>query len=50
MVDLMLATGARIGEILALHWADLNLAATRPTLTICGTLVFVKGMGFFRQP
>src|SRR5262245_11498147 len=49
VVDLMLATGARIGEILALRWEDLDLAATRPTLTICGTLVFVKGQGFFRQ-
>lgn len=49
MVDLMLATGARIGEILALRWQDLDLAADRPTLTICGTLVFVKGKGFFRQ-
>jgi len=49
-VDLMLATGARIGEILDLRWEDLDLAAERPTLTICGTLVFVKGQGFFRQP
>lgn len=49
IVDLMLATGARIGEILALRWEDLDLAATRPTLTICGTLVFVKGKGSFRQ-
>jgi integrase len=45
----MLATGARIGEILALRWEDLDLAAERPTLTICGTLVFVKGKGLFRQ-
>jgi integrase len=50
MVDLMLATGARIGEILALRWEDLDLAAERPTLTICGTLAFLKGKGFFRQP
>ena len=49
IVDLMLATGARIGEILALQWVDLDLAAERPTLTICGTLVYVKGKGFFRQ-
>jgi integrase len=49
IVDLMLATGARIGEILALRWEDLDLGAERPTLTICGTLVFVKGKGFFRQ-
>jgi integrase len=50
IVDLMLATGARIGELLALRWEDLDLAASRPTLTICGTLVFVKRKGFFRQP
>jgi integrase len=49
VVDLMLATGARIGEILALRWEDLDLAAERPTLTICGTLVFLKGEGIFRQ-
>ena len=49
VVDLMLATGARIGEILALRWEDLDLAADRPTLTICGTLVYVKGIGLFRQ-
>ncbi|KWV33334.1 tyrosine-type recombinase/integrase [Micromonospora rifamycinica] len=50
VVDLMLATGARIGEILALRWEDLDLATERPTLTICGTLVFVTGQGIFRQP
>lgn len=49
IVDLMLATGARIGEILALRWEDLDLAAERPTLTVCGTVVYVKGKGFFRQ-
>jgi integrase len=49
IVDLMLATGARIGEVLALRWADVDLAAEHPTVTICGTIVFVKGKGFFRQ-
>lgn len=49
IIDLMLATGARIGEILALRWEDLDLAAERPTLTSCGTLVYVKGKGLFRQ-
>lgn len=50
IVDLMLATGARIGEILALRWQDVDLAAEHPTVTICGTIVYVKGTGFFRQP
>ncbi len=49
IVDLMLATGARIGEILALRWEDLDLAAEHPTLTICGTIIYLKGTGFFRQ-
>jgi len=49
VVDLILATGARIGEILALRWDDLDLAAERPTVTICGTLVYLKGKGYFRQ-
>jgi integrase len=49
IVDLLLATGARIGEILALRWDELNLAADRPTLTISGTLVYVKGKGLYRQ-
>ncbi|GIF01801.1 tyrosine-type recombinase/integrase [Paractinoplanes rishiriensis] len=49
IVDLLLATGARIGEILALRWQDVDLAATQPTATICGTIVYVKGKGFFRQ-
>jgi integrase len=49
IVDVMLATGVRIGEVLALHWADIDLAAAHPTVTICGTIVFVKGKGFFRQ-
>lgn len=49
IVDLMLATGARIGEILALRWKDLDLAAERPTLTICGMIIYLKGKGFFRQ-
>lgn len=36
LVDLLLATGARIGEALALRWADVDLDAG--TLTITGTL------------
>lgn len=49
VVDLMLATGARIGEILAVRWEDADLGAEHPTVTICGTIVYLKGKGFFRQ-
>ena len=49
IVDLMLATGARIGEILALRWEDIDLATEHPTLTICGTIVYIRGKGFLRQ-
>ncbi|MEU1811080.1 tyrosine-type recombinase/integrase [Micromonospora aurantiaca (nom. illeg.)] len=49
IVDLMLATGARIGEILALRWEDLDLTAEHPVLTICGTIIYIKGKGFSRQ-
>jgi integrase len=49
IVDLLLATGARIGEVLAIRWSDLDLDATPASLTISGTLVYVKGKGLFRQ-
>ncbi|MEV8183385.1 site-specific integrase [Specibacter sp. NPDC078692] len=43
VVDIMLATGARIGEALAIHWADVDLETEKPTLTINGTVIKVKG-------
>src|SRR6478609_7060720 len=36
-------TGARIGEILALHWGDVNLDARPATVTIRGTLIRSDG-------
>lgn len=49
VVDVLLATGARIGEVLALRWCDIDLAASPPRATICGTVVRVEGEGLKRQ-
>ena len=47
LFDLLLATGCRIGEACALRWQDIDLHAG--TLTIGGTMVFLKGAGWQRQ-
>jgi len=49
IIDLMLATGARIGEVLALRWADVALDADRPNLTINGTIKTEPGKGTYRK-
>jgi integrase len=49
LVDYMLGTGVRIGEALALRWADLDLAAAAPIVTITGTVVRVPGRGLIIQ-
>jgi len=48
-VDILLATGARIGEVLAIRWSDAELAGTSPVVTLSGTLVYLRGKGLFRQ-
>ncbi|MBX3099010.1 MAG: site-specific integrase [Salinibacterium sp.] len=50
VVDLLLATGARIGELCALRWSDVDLSTERPTVTIAGTIVRLQGKGVARQP
>ena len=45
----------RIGEVLAIRWADIDLAATPPRLTLSGTVVRLPGCqaeggGLIRQP
>jgi integrase len=49
IIDLMLATGARIGEIRAVRWIDVDLDATRPVLTINGTIKTETGRGTYRK-
>lgn len=48
VVDVMLGTGLRISEVLALRWEDVDLGE-HPTVTISGTLVYLKKKGLFRQ-
>lgn len=50
VIDLALATGARMGEILAIRWDDIDLAASVPTVTISGTVVYGNGNKLIRQP
>src|SRR4051794_22009449 len=49
IIDLMLATGCRIGEILALRWSDLDLDGNLPILTVSGTIKTETGKGTYRK-
>lgn len=49
IIDLLLATGCRIGEVLALRWSDLDLDATPPTLSVSGTIKTETGKGTYRK-
>lgn len=60
LVRLMLGTGARIGEALAIRWCDVDLVGVPvqagdaivqvPVLAITGNVVDVKGCGVVRHP
>ncbi len=50
IIDLLLATGCRIGEVLAIRWTDIDLSATPPTVSISGTIKTETGKGTYRKP
>ncbi|QKS13910.1 tyrosine-type recombinase/integrase [Curtobacterium sp. Csp1] len=50
LVDMLMATAIRTGELLAIRWEDVDLGADDPTVLICGTVVQVRGEGLQRQP
>lgn len=50
IVDLLLATGCRIGEVLAFRWTDIDFTATPPTVSISGTIKTETGKGTYRKP
>lgn len=45
VLDLLLATGCRIGEALALKWKHLDLDSTKPSVYVEGTVVRLGGAG-----
>lgn len=47
VVDIMLATGCRISEALAVRWADVDMDAGK--VTINGAVIVVAGQGVVRQ-
>ena len=49
LVEVMLGTSARIGEVLAIRRRDLDLTTTPATLRICGTVISERGIGTYRQ-
>lgn len=50
IVEVMLGTSARIGEVLAIRRCDLDATTSPATLRICGTVVSERGVDTFRQP
>jgi integrase len=48
--DMLIATGIRTGEALAVRWEDVDLRSEVKTVTITGTAVHVRGEGLQRQP
>ena len=50
VVEVMLGTSARVGEVLAIRRCDLDVTTRPATLRICGTVVSERGVGTFRQP
>lgn len=49
IIEMMLGTSARIGEVLAIRMCDLDLDGDTPTVEINGTIVHFKGQGPTRQ-
>ncbi|MGN2639599.1 tyrosine-type recombinase/integrase [Nocardia takedensis] len=50
VADVLLGTGARIGEALAIRWQDLDLEADVPRVTIRGTIVRITNQDGVLRP
>lgn len=49
IVEVLLGTSVRIGEVLAIRIRDLDLRGAQPTVRICGTIISRKGEPTHRQ-
>ncbi|MGB2934631.1 MAG: tyrosine-type recombinase/integrase [Nostocoides sp.] len=49
IIEVMLGTSARIGEVLAIRKCDVDAASSPPTVRICGTIVSPAGKPTHRQ-
>jgi integrase len=50
IIEVMLGTSARIGEVLAIRKRDVDVTVSPATVRICGTIVSPKGRPTHRQP
>lgn len=50
IIEVMLGTSARIGEVLAIRRCDVDATCDPPTVRICGTIVSPAGKPTHRQP
>ncbi len=50
IIDVMLGTSARIGEVLAIRKCDVDVTSSPATVRICGTIVSPAGKPTRRQP
>lgn len=49
IIEVMLGTSARIGEVLAIRRCDVDLGASPVTVRLCGTIITPKGGPTYRQ-
>lgn len=49
IVEVMLGTSARIGEVLAIRRCDIDVTGPTPTIRIAGTIISRHGEPTFRQ-
>lgn len=49
IIEVMLGTSARIGEVLAIRRCDVDVTTTPATVRLCGTVITPKGRPTYRQ-